>query len=41
MTSNGPMATEQLREHGRGALGAPTTNIVAANQLLACAYGRS
>ena len=41
MTSRGPMATEQLREHGRDALGAPATNIVAANQLLARVHGRS
>ena len=41
MTSNGPMATEPLREHGRGALGEAATNIVAANQLLARVHGRS
>jgi hypothetical protein len=35
------MATEQLRKHGRAALGAPATAIVAANQLLAGVFGRS
>jgi hypothetical protein len=35
MTCNDPLVTEQLREHGREPLGAPTSDLVAANQLLA------
>jgi hypothetical protein len=41
MTSNGPLATQRLGEHGRGALGEAATNIVAAGQLLAGVHGRS
>jgi hypothetical protein len=38
MTSNGPMATQRLGEHGRGALGEAATNI---GQLLAGVRGGS
>jgi hypothetical protein len=41
MTCNGPLVTERLRKHGRGALGAPTSDLVAANQRLAGVHGRS
>jgi hypothetical protein len=41
MISTGPMATEQIRQRGRNALGEPASDIVAADQLPARIFGRN